>query len=85
MQLRTEEPGTLRLSDAKSRVDYVVTRIPDEDFPLLRYLVSSRILPGERVSVEDVAGYRGVVDILRDDAKVSLSMDVAARIRVRPA
>ena len=85
VQLRTEEPGTMRLSDAKSRVDYVVTRVPDEDFPLLEYLVSNRILPGERVSVEDVAGYRGVVDILHGGTKVSLGMDVAARIRVRPA
>lgn len=83
--LRREAPGTLPLSDATSQTDYVVTRIPDEDYPLLRYLVENRILPGQRVSVQDVADYRGVVDIARNGQKLSLGMDVASRIRVKPA
>ncbi len=83
--LRRDTPGTTRLSDAKSKTAYVVTRIPDEDFPLLRYLVENQILPGQRISVEDVANYRGVVDVARNGEKVSLGMDVASRIRVRPA
>ena len=85
VKLRRDSPGTARLSEAQSNTDYVVTRIPDEDFPLLSYLIENRILPGQRVSVEDVANYRGVVDIARNGDKVSLGMDVASRIRVRPA
>ena len=84
-ELRTFDPDTLRLSEAQRDTAYIVTRIPDEDFPLLSYLVANRLLPGERIIVEDIAAYRGVVDVCRDDAQLSLGMDVAARIRVRAA
>lgn len=83
--LRTSDPGALRLSEAGKGPAYVVTRIPDEDFPLLSYLVKSGVLPGERIVIEEVAGYRGVVDVNRDGQQVSLGMDVAARIWVREA
>ena len=83
--LRRDAPGTSRLSDAKPNTAYVVTRIPDEDFPLLQYLVENHILPGQRISVEDVASYRGVVDLARNGEKLSLGMDVADRIRIKPA
>ena len=77
-------PGTIRLSEARVGLDYTVTRIPDEDYPLLRYLVKNEILPGQRLSVEDIAGYRGVVDLRRNGNQVALGMDGAARIRVMP-
>lgn len=83
-ELRTD-PDVLRLSEAQSGSAYLVMRIPDEEFPLLSYLVESEILPGQRIIVEDMAGYRGVIDISHNGAKVSLGMDVAARIRVKPA
>ena len=83
--LQTSDPGTLRLSEAKKGPAYFVTRIPDEDFPLLSYLVKSKVLPGERIAVEEIAAYRGVVDISRSGQQVSLGMDVAARIWVREA
>ena len=82
-KLRTSDPGTLRLSEAKKGPAYVVTRIPDEEFPLLSYLVKSDLLPGEHILIEENADYRGVVDVVRDGQKVSLGMDVAARIWVR--
>ena len=83
--LRTSEPGTMRLSEAEIGPLYVVTRIPDEDFPLLSYLVKSNVLPGERIVVDEIAGYRGVVDVSRNGQQISLGMDVASRIRVREA
>ena len=83
-ELRTSDPGALRLSEAKRGVTYAVTRIPDEDLPLLSYLVDNQVLPGRLIVVDDIAGYRGVVDISRDGTKVSLGTDVAARIRVKP-
>ena len=83
--LRRSDPDVLPLSEAESGGAYVVIRIPDEDFPLLTYLVESDVLPGRGIVVEDIAAYRGVVDISRDGANVSLGLDVAARIRVRAA
>jgi len=82
-ELQTSDPGAIRLSDAKEGSAYVVTRIPDEDFPLLSYLVNSKMLPGERIRVEEVADYRRVVDVTCAGEPVSLGMDVASRIRVR--
>ena len=83
--IRGNHPGSLRLSEAKPGQNYTVLRIPDEDYPLLSYLVESEILPGSPILVEDIATYRGVVDIQRDHTRISLGMEVAARIRVTPA
>ena len=82
-ELQTSDPGAIRLSEAKEGSAYVITRIPDEDFPLLSYLVNSKMLPGERIRVEEVADYRRVVDVTCAGEPVSLGMDVASRIRVR--
>ena len=82
--LRKEAPGTVRLSEAKGGLEYEIVRIPDEDYPLLRFLVQNSILPGQSVIIDDVADYRGVVDLRRNGEKVSLGMDVAARIRIKP-
>jgi DtxR family Mn-dependent transcriptional regulator len=83
--IRGEAPGTLRLRDAKAGNKYVIVRVPDEDYPLLSYLVENEILPGREVEIEDIAAYRGVVDLHHGDTHVSLGMDVAARVRVRLA
>lgn len=81
--LRRDEPGAIKLSEAKGNSKYIVIRIPDEDYPLLKFLVANRILPGQAVTVGEVASYRGVVDLEQDGVNVSVGMDVAARIRVR--
>lgn len=83
--IRSDEPGSIRLASAKAGKTYEIIRIPDEDFPLLSYLVENKILPGNRVDVEDIANYRGVVDLDQDGNHVSLGMEVAARVRVREA
>lgn len=83
--IRAAEPGTLRLADAKPGASYVVLRVPDEDYPLLSYLVKNEILPGSEITVEDIASYRGVVDLRHNDVHVSLGMEVATRVRVRAA
>ena len=82
---RREEPGTISLAQAKKGAEYTVVRIPDEDYPLLRFLVENKILPGYRVRVEENAPYRGVVELRRDSREVSVGMEVAERMRVRPA
>ncbi|MBM3939981.1 MAG: metal-dependent transcriptional regulator [SAR202 cluster bacterium] len=82
---RKEAVGTIRLSESKPGTAYLVTRIPDEDYPLLRFLVENKILPGQRIVIDDNAPYRGVVDLRRDNERVSLGMEVTHRVRVRPA
>ncbi len=84
-QPRPEPPDVIALSQATAGVEYVVVRIPDETYSLLRFLVANKVLPGQRVRVAEVAPYRGVVDLERNGEKVSVGMEVATRIRVRPA
>jgi DtxR family Mn-dependent transcriptional regulator len=83
--LRTETKGVLPLNMATGSRDYIVVRIPDEVHSLLKFLVQNKILPGQKIRVNEVAPYRGVVDLERDEAKISVGIDVAARIRVKPA
>jgi Fe2+ transport system protein FeoA len=47
-------------------------------------LVDNTILPGQRVTVQDNAPYRGVIDLTRNGVTVSVGIMVAARIRVLP-
>ncbi len=86
-----DDPGTwkapadlLKLDQAKNGKEYVVARIPDEDYTLLCFLVKNRILPNETVRVQENAPYRGVVDLELGGSSVSIGRAVAARIRVRP-
>ena len=83
--LRPDPADVLPLSQATGGGDYTVVRIPDEVYSLLRFLVGNKILPGQRVRVTEVAPYRGVVDLERDGEPVSVGIEVAARIRVKPA
>ena len=83
--LRVDEPGIGPLSQAHENKSYLVVRIPDVDYALLGFLVNASILPGQRLEVEEVADYRGVVDLTVAGEHVSLGMDIAARIRVRSA
>ena len=75
-------PGSLRLSESKKQKKYQILQIPDEDFPLLKFLVDQKILPGETISVVDNAPYRGVVDLIHSDSSISIGIEVANRIRV---
>jgi DtxR family transcriptional regulator, Mn-dependent transcriptional regulator len=82
---RADPPGMIRLTESANGKEYTVMRIPDEDFNLLSFLVDNKILPGQRVRIHDNAPYRGVIDLTRNGATVSVGLTVAARIRVLPA
>lgn len=82
--LRIEPKDVLPLNKALGSRNYTVARIPDEVHSLLKFLVQNKILPGQQIRVNEVAPYRGVVDLERDEEKISLGIDVAARIRVKP-
>ena len=83
--LRKGRPGSIRLSESKKEISYKILQIPDEDFPLLKFLVEQKILPGEIISVVDNAPYRGVVYISHGPTSISIGMEVASRIRVAKA
>jgi DtxR family Mn-dependent transcriptional regulator len=83
-QRRADPSGMIRLTESTNGVEYTVLRIPDEDFNLLSFLVDNTILPGQRVTVQDNAPYRGVIDLTRNGVTVSVGIMVAARIRVLP-
>ena len=82
---RPEPPEVVRLSQTTAGKSYTVVQIADEVYDLLSFFVQNKIVPGQRIRVADVAPFRGVVDLERDDEKVSMSIDAAARIRVRLA
>lgn len=74
----------VRLRDVSGGTQFSVVRIPDEDYPLLKFLVDSGVLPGRLGSALEVACYRGVVDLQIGDGRISLGLEVASRILVRP-
>ena len=62
----------------------VIHSIPEDDQALLKYLVDNSLVPGQPVSVKDVAATRGVITLQCNGRDVVFSYDVAAKIRVRP-
>jgi DtxR family transcriptional regulator, Mn-dependent transcriptional regulator len=70
--LSTLEPG------AKA----VVTRVPDGDGELLRYLDKLRLTPGNRVEVRDSAPFEGPVTVRVGGEEHAISRELAARIAV---
>jgi DtxR family Mn-dependent transcriptional regulator len=70
--LSTLEPG------AKA----VVTRVPDGDGELLRYLDKLRLTPGNRVEVRNSAPFEGPVTVRVGGEEHAISRELAARIAV---
>ena len=76
---------TTRLDSVPPGGHAVIDRIPFEDQQLLEYLVSSGVLPGVKVKVEENAPYRGVVTLRLGESQVVLGLEVAGRIWVGKA
>ena len=68
------EPGT----------EWIVDRIPEDDQGLLDYLVANSVLPGEVVSIEEVAPSRGVITLVCNDNHVAFSHAVGSKIWACP-
>jgi DtxR family transcriptional regulator, Mn-dependent transcriptional regulator len=60
----------------------VVTRVPDGDGELLRYLDKLRLTPGNRVEVRDSAPFEGPVTVRVGGEEHAISRELAARIAV---
>jgi DtxR family Mn-dependent transcriptional regulator len=70
------------LSELRSGELATVSRIPDENTSLLRYLSSLGMTPGTKIKVEEVAPFRGPMLVKVGASSYPLSPDVAAGIYV---
>ena len=77
------EGNIIPLNQAKTGTEYNIDRIPDEERPLLEYLVKTGFIPNQTIVVKDLAPYRGIINILCNDIEITVSYDVASRIWVR--
>ena len=77
------EGNIIPLNQAKTGTEYNIDRIPDEERPLLEYLVKNGFIPNQTIVVKDLAPYRGIINILCNDTEITVSYDVASRIWVR--
>ena len=59
-----------------------VTRVPDRDADLLRYLASLSLLPGAEVELHAAAPFGGPLTIRAGTAEHAVSRELANRIRV---
>lgn len=59
-----------------------VTRVPDRDPELLRYLAGLYLVPGEEVELRAAAPFGGPLTIHSGDAEHAVSRELAAHIRV---
>jgi DtxR family Mn-dependent transcriptional regulator len=62
-----------------------VSRVPDSDPELLRYLGELGLVPGSRVELEALAPFGGPVTLRTEEGEHAISRELAARIEVDPA
>lgn len=70
------------LADVAEGNEVVIDRVFEEDEQLLQFFDQEGIHPGERVTLETVAPYRGTVTARLDGRQVVIGTQVAARIWV---
>ena len=80
LELPTVEDRTLASLEPGERT--TVTRVPDRDADLLRYLTSLSLVPGSEVELDSAAPFGGPLTIRAGKAKHAVSRELAARIRV---
>ncbi len=78
-------PNSVTLDLAVTGQAYIVDRVPEEDPQLLKFLASSEIVPGQRVTVAEATPFLGVMEVATERSQVSMGYTVAHQIVVRPA
>ena len=76
-------PDLTKLSEITEGTTFTIDRIPEDDQPLLSYLIDNQILPGSIASLVELAIYRGVIKIRCVSNDVFMSQEVAELIFVR--
>ena len=72
------------IDQASPGIELVVDRVPEDDQALLEYMVANRLIPGEVVSVLEMATSRGVITLESGGAQMAFSYEVASKIWARP-
>jgi DtxR family Mn-dependent transcriptional regulator len=73
------------LSDLDNGESATVSRVPDENAELLRYLTTLGMYPGVRIQVEEKAPFKGPMLVKVGSSSYPLSLDVASGIYVSKA
>jgi DtxR family transcriptional regulator, Mn-dependent transcriptional regulator len=81
--LKIAPTETTPLSALASGAKAVVSRVPDGDGELLRYLARLKITPGSPLEVRESAPFDGPVTVRVGGADHAISRELAARISVR--
>lgn len=82
------ESGSIRplkdqvLSELDNGESAVVSRVPDENTELLRYLTTLGMFPGVKIQVEEKAPFKGPMLVKVGSGSYPLSLDVASGIYV---
>ena len=72
------------MDESLSNERLVINSIPEDNQPLLEYLVTHQLVPDQLVTVKETAVTQGVITLDCNDRIVVFSYDVAAKIRVSP-
>ena len=72
------------IDQAVPGMELVVDRVPEDDQSLLEYMVANRLIPGEVVSVLEMATSRGVITLQCGGIQMAFSYEVASKIWARP-
>ena len=62
----------------------IVDSVPEDDQELLEYLVSCRLMPGQKIVIKEAAPTQGVLTLRVDSDEVVFSYDVASTIMAYP-
>ena len=80
--LKIAKTATSPLSALEPGDKAVVSRVPDNDGELLRYLCELKLTPGSRVEVRESAPFEGPLTVRVDGEEHAISRELAARISV---
>ena len=73
------------LDTVSEGADLIIDSVPEDDQALLEYFVEKKILPGQKVRVNEAAETRGVITLISEEGEIVFSYDIAAKISVYPA
>ena len=74
----------ISIDQAAPGMELVVDRIPEDDQALLEYMVEMKLIPGEVVSIREMATSRGVITLECGGSQMAFSYEIASKIWARP-
>jgi DtxR family transcriptional regulator, Mn-dependent transcriptional regulator len=81
-QLKIERPTTKPLTALEPGEEAKVQSVPDGDGELLRYLVNISLVPGQTVTLLQVAPFNGPLTVRANGRETAISAELAAQITV---